>query len=151
MQQELIHRLQVPIDQLPQQFHQLSAEVLQYKPRPDKWSKQEILGHLIDSALYNLMRFTRLRHQESPYQLEAYPQDNLVIANAYQQQDIGHLLALWQQLNRQILQVWRSYTPAELEKIVVNHDGQQGSLTWWMDDYVQHLEHHRTQIFGEER
>ena len=31
-----------------------SEEILKKKPSPEKWSKKEILGHLIDSAINNL-------------------------------------------------------------------------------------------------
>ncbi len=151
MKQELVHRLQSQVQDMPVQLRNLSSSMLQHKPNPDKWSKQEILGHLIDSALYNLMRFTRLRISPEAYQIVAYPQDQLVGANAYQDQSVEHLVNLWATLNAQIVAVWKSYQPEELEKTVINHDGQQGPVTWWMNDYLQHLEHHQRQIFGGKR
>ena len=39
-------------------FCNIPRDVLTYKTSAIKWSKREILGHLIDSARYNLMRFT---------------------------------------------------------------------------------------------
>ena len=37
------------------------------KPAPNKWSKQEILGHLIDSAVNNHQRFVRTQFQDVPH------------------------------------------------------------------------------------
>ena len=37
-----------------QQISQFSDEELSHKSTPEKWSKKEILGHLIDSAINNL-------------------------------------------------------------------------------------------------
>ena len=36
-----------------------------YKPFPEKWSKKEVIGHLIDSAQINLQRFTRCTYEEN--------------------------------------------------------------------------------------
>ena len=34
------------------------------RPRPDKWSPREIVGHLIDSASNNHQRFVRAQFQD---------------------------------------------------------------------------------------
>src|SRR6202012_2728922 len=78
----------------------LSGERLLERPAPDKWSRKEILGHLVDSAIYNLTRFTRTPGSPSPYVLQSYPQVELVRINHYQEVPIGHLLTLWEGLNR---------------------------------------------------
>ncbi len=56
--QTALSQLEKHIQEVPHQFKQLSSEVILNKPAPGKWSKQEILGHLIDSAINNLKRFT---------------------------------------------------------------------------------------------
>ena len=58
------------------------------KSSPEKWSKKEILGHLIDSAVNNLQRFTEIQFQDKPYPIQKYDQDQLVIANDYQNASI---------------------------------------------------------------
>ena len=37
----------------------LSQEEVQLKTSPDKWSKKQILGHLVDSGLNDIGRFVR--------------------------------------------------------------------------------------------
>ena len=47
-------RLEDHIRQMPVLFTGFTSEQLLQKPAPGKWSKKEILGHLIDSAINNL-------------------------------------------------------------------------------------------------
>lgn len=48
-----------------------------------KWSKKEILGHLTDSAIHNLVRFTEINYLEKPYYHRPYNQIDLVNLNQY--------------------------------------------------------------------
>src|SRR6185312_15990354 len=84
-----------------------------YKPGPDKWSKKEIIGHLIDSAQINLQRFVRCTYEEN-FKL-TYEQVEWVQAQHYQDADIGDLLALWQSLNHQIIRVLTNYPTDRLQ------------------------------------
>ena len=81
-----------------------------YKASAGKWSKKEIIGHLIDSAQVNLQRFVRCTYQEN-FKL-VYAQVEWVQAQRYQEAEIGELLTLWQLLNIQIVRVLSAY-PAE--------------------------------------
>lgn len=100
------------LDQLVQdiQAYMLSSPIqeLEAKPSLSKWSKKEILGHLIDSAIHNLQRFTEIQFEPKPFLIRAYNQNALVIANAYQKADLQDLLNLWTNLNKRIAFVMRS-------------------------------------------
>ena len=39
---------------------------LNLKASPEKWSKKEIIGHLIDAGIYNLQRFTEIQYEKEP-------------------------------------------------------------------------------------
>src|SRR5688572_5242399 len=71
-----------------------------FKPSADKWSKSEIMGHLIDSAINNLKRFTESQFSENPFLVTAYNQDELVKVNKYQARKFDDLLKLWCRLNK---------------------------------------------------
>jgi len=71
-----------------------SENTLALKHNPDKWSRKEILGHLIDSAINNLQRFTVIQYEIKPFQIHSYNQDELVRANLYQTADTKDLLEL---------------------------------------------------------
>jgi hypothetical protein len=102
---EAMQRLEKHIENLPGMYKRFSVEELIERPAPGKWSKQEILGHLIDSAINNLKRFTEIQFLPQPYHIISYQQNELVIVNNYQYIPVDHLLQLWQSLNRQIIYV----------------------------------------------
>lgn len=148
MQKITLPRLRHHIAQVPQYISRLSAKNLSQKPQPDKWSKKEILGHLIDSALYNLSRFTQLPISSQPYTVQPYPQDELVIINDYQHQPIAQLVATWQSLNRQIAIVMAQLSPETFAyPVLLPPNNRPVTFAYILDDYVQHLEHHLAQIF----
>lgn len=121
---------------------------LKHKPLPGKWSKQEILGHLIDSGVNNLQRFTEIQSAERPFRIRKYKQDELVIANAYQDADMSELLQLWLALNRRILEIMEKQTETMLDYQIGLPDGQLSDLRFLMIDYVDHLEYHLKQIMN---
>lgn len=143
----LLNQLQSLLSIVPKKIEALDKEELTVKPNSEKWSKQEIFGHLCDSALYNWQRFAAVHCQAAPLQIVPYPQADLVRSNAYQTQPIGHLISLWQQLNQQIAAIWRSYTSEHLEYAVVLPDGTPADLSFLINDYLKHLNHHLQQIF----
>lgn len=111
-----------------------------------RWSKKEILGHLVDSAINNLQRFTEIQFHDKPYEIRSYQQDALVKANDYQQADTRQLLALWLALNHRIMHVMALQTASTLAYEVRFASGKTANLKFLMEDYVAHLEHHLDQI-----
>ena len=83
-------------------FQGFSSEERFHKRAPGKWSKQEILGHLIDSAINNLKRFTEIQFLPQPYKVISYRQNELVEVNHYQNLPLAHLLDLWNILNPEL-------------------------------------------------
>ena len=144
-----MQQLEIHIETFPGKLKQISSEELLKRPAPGKWSKQEILGHLIDSAINNLKRFTEIQFLPQPYTVDSYKQNELVIVNDYQNLPLQHLLDLWQSLNRQIIFVVKAI-PAD--KLIYPVDPQyenkeMKTLGWIICDYVAHMQHHFTQIF----
>jgi len=80
---EAMERLAHHIDNIPIRYTQFSIEEMKYNSEPGKWSKQQILGHLIDSAINNLKRFTEIQILPQPFKIISYQQDELVIVNNY--------------------------------------------------------------------
>ena len=148
---DAIHRLDSCIESLPGRINKFSSVEMRHKPAPNKWSKQEILGHLIDSAINNLKRFTEIQFLPQPYSVISYKQNELVIVNDYQNLPLQHLLDLYQVLNRQIVFVVRNI-PTEKSDYPVDpqyENKELKTLCWIIRDYVAHMEHHFRQIFRE--
>ena len=127
-------------------FSSTDENILSLKVTPEKWSKKEILGHLIDSAINNLQRFTEIQFSEKPFQIRRYNQNELVIANDYQHADKTEILSLWLALNNRIIEVIKTQDPTTLNFQILLPDGQTSDLEFLMNDYVVHLEHHLKQI-----
>ena len=64
-------------------LHQISAVEASAKTRPEKWSKKEILGHLIDSASNNQHKFVRIMQAERHVDFVGYAQNFWVAAQGY--------------------------------------------------------------------
>lgn len=143
-----IQRLSSHVETVPVKFLSLPQDTLLQKPAPNKWSKQEILGHLVDSAINNLKRFTDTQCQPQPYTIIRYMQDELVRINNYQQLPTEHIVALWVALNKQVIEVTQIIPADKLAYIIISSNNETKTLEWLIIDYVDHLEHHLKQVFG---
>ena len=144
-----IQRLQAAILYAPYEIIQLNEPALTHRPAPNKWSKKEIFGHLIDSARVNLQRFLEAQHTENKYIIQRYQQDDLVRLNDYQNQSIGEIIQLWRTTNQQILRVFQKIKKEKLDlPIEIPHQNISDNLRFVMEDYVVHMEHHLGQILG---
>lgn len=114
--------------------------------KPGKWSKKEVLGHLVDSAIHNLVRFTEINYLEKPYRHRPYNQIDLVSLNQYQTKEINELTQLWFSLNKQIVRIMKSVDEEALDYKIILSDESVIDLRFLMTDYVEHLEHHINQI-----
>lgn len=143
MTEKLVLQFSDIIESALQKFDALNHDDWNHKPFPEKWSKKEILGHLVDSALNNIHRFIRIQHgdQTNIY----YEQDFWVRASDYQDQDINEIIALWQAINWQIARVWNRISAEDLSKTIPVKD-ESPTLQFLMEDYFDHLNHHLRQI-----
>lgn len=144
--EQTIHKLQGLLASGSDTIANCSQSELIDKTSPKKWSKIELLGHLVDSALNNLQRFTEIQFAEKPYQVRKYNQDELVKANNYQQANPIELAQLWLSLNRRIMAVMGYQTDRTLNYTIEIDAGEFSNLRFLMTDYVDHLEHHLKQI-----
>lgn len=58
-----INRLEYLCNTIPELLIQIDEQIFSEKINPAKWSKKEILGHLIDSATNNHHRFVRVQFE----------------------------------------------------------------------------------------
>src|SRR5437867_2017768 len=72
------------------------------KPTPSKWSKKEIIGHLIDSASNNHQRFVRVQLYDG-LDLPGYEQERWVAVQDYQNAGWANLLVLWKSFNEHLV------------------------------------------------
>lgn len=123
---------------------------------PGKWSPQEIIGHLVDSASNNHGRFVRAQLTDD-LEFPGYDQEAWVRLQQYANAEWADLLALWRDFNTHIAHVieripaevaTRARTRHNLDEIAwktVSRD-MPVTLEYFVRDYVAHLKHHLAQI-----
>ena len=109
------------------------------------WSRRQILGHLVDSALNNLHRFVRAQ-QAQELVFPGYEQDAWVDLGGYQERAWPTLVSLWAELNAQIAHVVARIPESRLATPCRIGDGPAVTLEFVARDYVRHLRHHLEQI-----
>lgn len=134
------------IAELEPRLHQISAHEAAQKAAPGKWSKKEILGHLIDSAANNQQKFVRTMLAEKPLDFVGYEQDSWVAIQQYQQQSWADIIALWASYNRHLAHLIRGVDERTLAHTISISGSGPYTLAFLMSDYVEHLKHHLIQI-----
>ena len=127
-------------------FSQSSELELSLKVADEKWSKKEILGHLIDSGINNLQRFTEIQFENKPYIIRKYNQNELVKVNDYQHANTNEIVEFWVSLNNRIQCVMELQTEKTLSYTIELEKNNTSDLRFLMKDYVAHLAHHLKQI-----
>ena len=133
------------VDSYTRTLTNLSKAEFVLKPLPQKWSKVEVLGHLIDSAQNNLRRFICAQYETEPPYI-VYQQDFWVACNQYQKMAKEEVIALWRLMNLRICAVLANMPPENYGKLC--NTGTLHTLEWLAADYVRHLKHHMNQIIS---
>ena len=117
------------------------------KPAPGKWSKKEIIGHLIDSASNNHQRFVRAQYVKN-LALPGYEQDAWVSIQGYNEHDWQELISLWKFYNLHLAELLNK-VPEEKSNTLL-HIGEDSNdpvtLGFVAKDYLRHLKHHLAQV-----
>lgn len=120
----------------------IPADEMAVKPSPYKWSKKEIMGHLIDSAQNNIRRFIIAQYEDSPQVV--YNQDKWNAMNGYQQWVTEDIINLWYLLNKQICTILVNMPPGVKYRVCRTENVY--TIEWLAIDYVKHLRHHVHQV-----
>ena len=144
---DISQRLSATLDEAVPMLHKIAEEQAATKPQPKKWSKKEIIGHLLDSASNNHQRFVRAAIQ-GKLDFPAYDQDPLVALERFQEMRWPDLLQFWEGYNRFLAHVIAGLPQAKAatQCVITGHDPV--TLEWLTSDYVEHLKHHLNQILG---
>jgi len=112
---------------------------------PGKWSRKEIVGHLIDSAANNHQRFVR-GQLATTVSLPGYEQAAWVDSQRYGLASWEDLLDLWRSYNRHLQHVIQAIPAACLGHRCVIDEADPVTLQFLAEDYVEHLRHHVRQM-----
>jgi len=129
------------------QLARLSDQAAEQPWAPGKWSRKQLLSHLVDSASNNHQRFTRAA-LAGPLTFPGYDQNGLT---RLQQPDAlrwATLVALWENYNEFLAHVIERLPPESAETPCVIGGDVSGTLAFLTRDYLEHLKHHVNQLTG---
>ncbi|MGZ3884236.1 MAG: DinB family protein [Bacteroidia bacterium] len=144
MIQESIDRLSYLCSTLPALLRELPDAEFSYKPAPGKWSKKEIIGHLIDSATNNHQRFIRIQFENEPH--IQYDQNNWNLYGHYNKLDKEHVISFWAIYNIHLTELIKRIPEHNLGLTSRTNNNESVTLGWLINDYVSHMEHHLRQV-----
>jgi hypothetical protein len=134
------------VDEALLNFKNIADEEWNAKPNPAKWSKKELLGHLIDSAANNLRRFIVAQYEQGTKIV--YDQDKWVAYQDYQKMNVEDVKSLWKLLNHQVAKVIENIPQSKLDNTCDTGVGKSEihSLVYFIEDYIIHLKYHLKQL-----
>jgi hypothetical protein len=123
----------------------------------EKWTRKQILGHLIDSAANNHQRFVRAQFTDALV-FPGYEQERWVDAGHYNDEDWSRLVQLWRLYNLHLAHLSSFISPAVLKGERTEHNldviayrpvdkKDPATLEYFIRDYAGHMRHHLDQIF----
>ena len=116
------------------------------EPRaPGKWSPKEELGHLIDSASNNHQRFVRAALGPE-FRGPSYVQDEWVRIHGYAGMPWESIVSFWYGYNLLLAELVARIPADRIEAPCFIADYPVKPLSWVIDDYVYHMQHHIDQL-----
>jgi hypothetical protein len=133
------------IDKYVHILNNISEVEASLKPAPEKWSKKEIIGHLLDSAVINHARIIRMQ-ETNGLPLNSYAQDFWVSAQKYNERSWHELVNTWSVMNRHLANAVKNVDPDTLQNSAIKEGSQPLTLEFIISDYITHHLHHLKQV-----
>ena len=143
MIEQSINRLEYLVNIVPPLLTKIPEDEFSFKPSPAKWSKKQIIGHLIDSATNNHQRFVRGQYEDDPEII--YNQDKWNDFSYHQQIDKEQIILFWTIYNKQLVEIIKRIPEESLKRQARIIEGLK-TLEFLINDYVKHMEHHLRQV-----
>ena len=144
---ETLERLRTILETVPPRLRAISESESVRRPAADKWSRKEILGHLVDSASNNHQRFVRAQLVEELH-FPPYEQEGWVTVQRYLEEPWETIVQLWQAYNHHLLHVMAAVPESRYRHRCHSGGSEPVTLRDHMADYVRHLDHHLAQILA---
>ena len=129
----------------PALLRTVSEEAASAVPPNQGWSKKQELGHLLDSATNNRVRFIRAS-LEGGFAAPSYDGDGWVRMGGHGDAPWSELVDLWAALNRALVRVLDRIPHDRLSATCRVGDNEPVTLAFLIEDYVAHMQHHLDHI-----
>src|SRR5262245_38376858 len=135
----------------------LSDEQTREVQAKDKWTRKQVLGHLIDSAANNHQRFVKAQFTNALV-FPGYEQERWVDVQHYNDEEWSQLVQLWKSYNLHLAHLASFISSEVLESERTEHNldviawqalkkDEPATLEYFIRDYAGHMNHHLNQIF----
>ncbi len=111
------------------------------------WSPKEELGHLIDSAANNHMRFV-VGALDGEFRGAGYAQDRWVDIHGYKDMPEAQLVDLWHGFNALLVRVVERIPEEQMKAQMFIGSATPVTLSFVIEDYVLHMQHHIDHLLG---
>ncbi len=118
-------------------------------PGVGRWSKKQELGHLIDSATNNRVRFARAA-LDGRFEGPSYDPRGWVELGGYAEMQWAEIVNLWKALNIALATMLSRILDERRTAECRIGESATAPLEFVVDDYIQHMQHHLDHILGRE-
>lgn len=108
---------------------------------PGKWRPKEELGHLIDSATNNHVRFAAAALGPE-FRGSGYAQDDWVRLHGYSSMSWSVIVDFWFAYNSLLNRLIERIPESQMKTQCTIGAGQPVTLGFLIDDYILHMQHH---------
>ncbi|MFD1174929.1 DinB family protein [Paenibacillus puldeungensis] len=123
----------------------LSEEQARWKQKPEVWSVQEVLAHLVDHSIVTSFRIRDIL-AGTTVQLPAFQQDAWVSGQYANDGNVSDILQAFHALLQYNGLLLRRLTAADKAKTGVNFKGETVSITDLIGAFIRHVHRHLDQI-----
>jgi DinB superfamily len=114
------------------------------------WSRKQEMGHLIDSATNNHVRFVRAS-LEPEFHGPSYDGDGWVARHGYGELPWAMLVDFWERYNRLLVELVARIPEERLPTRCFIGASAPVTLGFVIEDYIAHMQHHLDHILGREK
>lgn len=149
MPRDLSLLLSQPVERELPSLRNVSEERASLARAPGKWSAKEELGHLIDSAANNHIRFVRAT-LDGEFRGPGYAQDDWVRLHDYSGMPWETIVNVWSQYNTLLARLLDRIPEGRLDALCFIGTSPAVTLRFVIEDYVLHMQHHIDQLLCRE-
>jgi hypothetical protein len=141
----LAHDFRLAIHEAESAIASIVDELAEQPFRKDGWSRKQLVGHLIDSALHNHVRFLSAANAGS-LDVKTYDQEGCVQLHGYADMTWAAVVGPWRHENDLIARLVERLPAASYASPCTLANGEVVTLEWLIRDYLRHLSHHIEQM-----
>jgi hypothetical protein len=144
----LFERLQTVIRETEPKLRAITEASAAARPAGEGgWSRKQELGHLVDSAVNNRVRFVNAA-LAGQYAGPSYDGDGWVDLGGYADMRWSDVIGLWTALNRALVAVVERIPEGRLSAPCRIGDGDTVTLEFVIADYIDHMQHHLRHVLS---